>query len=79
MEEEAYRHQAQFDARAGDHAVTLRAQGGARLWIGARLMVDAWDGPAVDRTITVTSDGGPLRWVLEYNDPGGRAGVELDF
>jgi tripartite motif-containing protein 71 len=64
-----------FDA--GIYRFTVQAEGGARLWVNGRLLVDQWDGPAGTHsaTLLLTAGDHPLR--LEYNDISGPAAVHL--
>jgi hypothetical protein len=62
----------------GEIRFTLEADGGARLWVGEVLAIDAWGGSASGKA-TVAVDPGPVALVLEYNDPGGRAALNLSW
>jgi tripartite motif-containing protein 71 len=64
-----------FDA--GIYRFTVQAEGGARLWVNGRLLVDQWDGPAGTHsaTLLLTTGDHPVR--LEYNDISGPAAVRL--
>jgi len=72
------------DLAAGAYRFTVDARGGVRLWVGARLLVDAWgggEGPAGDVHLeaTVRVMAGPARIRLDYNDSGGPARVALRY
>lgn len=64
---------------AQGHRFRLVADGGARLWLGDRLVVDRWSADSVDETgsILIPPDG--LFAQLEYTDPGGSAALRLEW
>ncbi len=57
----------------------VRADGGVRLWVGPRLLVDRWQAAAVDDTADLMLGAGQVPIVLEYTDPGGVASVSLEW
>ena len=70
-----------FDfARAGDHRFTVRADDGVRLWVGGRLVIDAWrNSSATTHTATVALDAGRHEVRLEYYEATGAASVLLGW
>jgi hypothetical protein len=63
----------------GTYSLRLTAQGGARLWLNERILVDNWDGPTISYSAAHQLEAGD-HWIrLEYNDPGGPASVHLTF
>jgi hypothetical protein len=66
-------------AQAGDHGVDVSADGGARLWIGGRLISDEWDASQVDLRTTVSLPAGAHRLSLMYQDPAGPARLSLTW
>lgn len=63
----------------GDYRFLLRAQGGARLWVDDRLLIDRWDGPTVLADPVQTLADGVHRVHIQYNDRGGEASLRLDW
>jgi sugar lactone lactonase YvrE len=63
----------------GDYRFLLRAQGGARLWVDDRLVVDRWDGPTVLADPVQRLADGVHRVHIQYNDRGGEAKVGLEW
>ena len=63
----------------GLHTFFVRSDGGARLWIDDKLVVDDWtDHPARVSQGTITLQGGHRYAVkLEYHDPAGAASLRL--
>jgi hypothetical protein len=64
---------------AGHYRFAVSAEGGVRLWVGDRLLVDRWDGPRVNASPIMHAIDGEYGLKLEYNDPGGRASVGLSW
>lgn len=64
---------------AGIHRFGIDAAGGVRLWVDSRLLVDAWDGPAVARMVELDLAAGEHRVRLEFNDPGGAASLRAGW
>jgi len=64
---------------SGLHTFFVRSDGGARLWIDDKLVVDDWtDHPARVSQGTITLEGGHRYAVkLEYRDPAGAASLRL--
>jgi len=56
---------------------TVQVQGGARLWVDGRLLVDRWEGPRGTYTAMLELPTGDHLVRLEYNDPGGAAAAHL--
>jgi hypothetical protein len=63
---------------AGESRFTVEADGGVRLWVGPRLVLDAPGGGATTK-VDVTHPAGPIALTVEFNDPGGRAALALDW
>jgi hypothetical protein len=61
----------------------VSASGGARLWLGSRLLVDAWSAGAVDDTVDAPVFAPETSVRLEYSDtaqaPGGVSRVRLEW
>lgn len=64
---------------AGIHRFGIDAAGGVRLWVDSRLLVDAWEGPAVARMVELDLAAGEHRVRLEFNDPGGAASLRAGW
>lgn len=62
---------------AGAYRFTVRARGGARLWLDDQVLVDRWHAAAVDASAEIRVLAGDYFVRLEYNDPGGEASVAL--
>jgi hypothetical protein len=65
-------------AEAGPHAFTVESVGGARLWVGERLLVDRWVDIDVTDTVTHTLPTGGARVRLEFGASSRPASVRLD-
>jgi len=66
--------------QSGRYRFTVEAEGGVRLWVGDRLLIEAWREPAgvVSAEITITAAGDyPIR--LEYFEGAGAASVRLSW
>ncbi len=63
----------------GWHTFEVEAQGGLRLWIGPRLLLDDWQGPSVDGSFTLFLQPGEHSAHLEYADRGGSASLRLSW
>ena len=61
----------------GVYQFTVQVQGGARLWVDGRLLVDRWEGPRGTYTAMLELPTGDHLVRLEYNDPGGAAAAHL--
>ncbi len=74
---------ARFDrvvpSEGGLYHFHVRADGGVRLWVGPRLLVDRWHVTAVDETADLMLGAGQVPIVLEYTDPGGSASVAFEW
>lgn len=55
----------------------LKAQGGARVWIGGRLVLDRWDASSLDEDLVVDLPAGVHRVEVAYRDVGGAASLSL--
>lgn len=76
----ALRAEGYLDApRDGQHQLTVRAEGGLRLWLAGRLRIDAWDEASVDESLTISLPAGEHFAMLEYQDPGGLASLDLSW
>jgi len=64
---------------AGRHRFRIRARGGVRAWVDERLVVDDWDGPAVDVAFDIVSRSAaePHAIRVAYDDPGGVATLSI--
>jgi len=64
-------------AAAGTLRGFLKAQGGARVWIGGRLVLDRWDAASLDEDLVVDLPAGVHRVEVAYRDVGGVASLSL--
>lgn len=64
---------------AGTYRFTVQADDGVRLWVGGRLLVDRWDGPAGTYSGEISLATGDHQVRLEYNDISGPASVRLTW
>ena len=44
--------------------------GGARLWVGPKLLIDDWLASEIDRSVAIELPAGEHRVRVEYRDPG---------
>jgi hypothetical protein len=68
-----------LDLPAGTYRFHVEALGGARLWVGTRLLLDRWGAAAVDVTSTVFLSGGESAIQLDFTDPAAAAKVHFDW
>lgn len=55
----------------------IKAQGGARVWIGSALALDRWDAGAIDEDLALTLPAGVHRVEVVYRDVDGAAGLSV--
>ena len=63
--------------QAGELRGFIKAQGGARVWIGGRLALDRWDATGIDEDLLLTLPAGVHRVEVAYRDVGGAAGLSV--
>jgi hypothetical protein len=63
----------------GVHRFEVEADGGVRLWVGKRLLVDDWDAEMLNERPEVLLHTGDYRVRLEYNDPGTGGALRFDW
>ncbi|MCB9175720.1 MAG: hypothetical protein H6648_01065 [Caldilineae bacterium] len=66
-------------AESGVHAVRVRAEGGVRLWVAGRLLIDRWTDASVDAEGSFEATAGAYYAELEFQDPSGPASLSLDW
>ena len=66
-------------ASAGVHAVRVQAEGGVRVWVAGKLLVDRWTDASVDAEGSFEAAAGAYYAEIEFQDPGGPASLKLDW
>jgi hypothetical protein len=74
------RWQATLDLPRGDYRFSMTVDDGGRLWIGDRLLIDAWwDQAATTYTADIWLSGGPVPVRMEYYENMGQAVASLSW
>jgi hypothetical protein len=63
--------------KGGQVEITLEHDGGARLWLDQKLVVDGWDGAGRQSTTTTFSPAKPRRLKIEYKSRGATPRIKL--